>query len=278
MIKHKLKQKIFLTAAIFIAFFAFSAMGADANEMSPESVVKLVNKSRKAEGLGILSSNYKLIQAAQMKAEDMFNNNYFAHTSPDGVTPWHWFDVCNYEYKYAGENLAINFNDAESQHDAWMKSSTHRKNILNPAYQEIGVAVKKGTIDGHSATITVQEFGAKNTDLISMVSGAESELYRRSIIYKENAPENKQVLKLASAKLQPSGGGLLRSSSNQTEAAYQNKKFQESFAWITVSLILILVVAINTRVVSGIIHRKPFAAFNVLIMMVILTTAVFWRA
>ena len=89
----------------------------------------------------------------------MIKNDYFAHTSPQGISPWYWYDKDNYDYKYAGENLAINFLKAEDQQKAWMDSPTHRKNIFNPNYQEIGVAVAAGEINNQTAIITVQEFG-----------------------------------------------------------------------------------------------------------------------
>ena len=92
----------------------------------------------------------------------MIKNDYFAHTSPAGINPWFWYEKDGYDYKYAGENLAINFLKAEDQHKAWMASPTHRKNILNDKYQEIGVAVDAGKINGQMAIIAVQEFGARD--------------------------------------------------------------------------------------------------------------------
>jgi hypothetical protein len=89
----------------------------------------------------------------------MIKENYFAHNSPSGKTPWFWMEKNNYDYRYAGENLAMDFHTALDQQLAWMKSPTHRKNILNQEFKEIGVAVKQGLIQGHLATITVQEFG-----------------------------------------------------------------------------------------------------------------------
>ncbi|MCX6723023.1 MAG: CAP domain-containing protein [Candidatus Staskawiczbacteria bacterium] len=66
-----------------------------------------VNQTRQSSGLKPLIENQKLNQAAQLKAQNMVANNYFAHTSPTGVSPWFWFLKVGYNYKYAGENLAI---------------------------------------------------------------------------------------------------------------------------------------------------------------------------
>jgi len=52
-----------------------------------------------------------LEQAAQLKANDMAEKGYFAHTSPDGKTPWEWLKDVSYPFLAAGENLAVNFLD-----------------------------------------------------------------------------------------------------------------------------------------------------------------------
>ena len=62
-------------------------------------------------------------------------------------------DVESYDYSYAGENLAMDFHSAEKMEDAWMKSPTHRANILNEKYKDIGVAVKAGNQHGGRASV-----------------------------------------------------------------------------------------------------------------------------
>lgn len=144
-----------------LAGFLFSVQISSASTISQENVVDLVNYSRVKEGLNVLVENSKLNQAALEKAKDMIGHNYFAHTSPQNVTPWFWFEKNQYDYQYAGENLAINFQNAEEEHEAWMESADHKKNILNPKYQEIGVAVEKGVIENKLAIVTVQMFGTR---------------------------------------------------------------------------------------------------------------------
>lgn len=137
--------------------FVFTAFAAG---MVPDDVIALVNNSRTKATLSPLSANAKLTAAAKNKADDMIKNDYFAHTSPKGIEPWYWIKQAGYQYKAAGENLAINYTDAKEQHEAWMKSETHRANIMSTRYQEIGVAVVKGKIDGKESTVTVEMFGA----------------------------------------------------------------------------------------------------------------------
>lgn len=138
--------------------FAWTSI-AQASEITPDRVVKLVNQDRAMQGLQPLQFNDTLAQAAQAKADDMVKNTYFSHTSPSGVTPWDWIQKSGYDYRFAGENLAIRFTDAEDQERAWMASVKHKENILNLKYRDIGVAVEKTVRDGQEMIIVVQMFG-----------------------------------------------------------------------------------------------------------------------
>jgi hypothetical protein len=89
----------------------------------------------------------------------MAANEYFAHYSPDGVSPWHWFNRAGYVYAHAGENLAIHFTDSTEVVEAWMKSPAHRANIVDSKYTEIGVGTAKGTYEGYDTVFVVQLFG-----------------------------------------------------------------------------------------------------------------------
>ena len=122
-------------------------------------LVDLANGDRTASSLGTLTVNPVLVAAAQAKANDMATYGYFAHISPQGVDPWHWFEQAGYKFTYAGENLAVDFSDSGDVNTAWMNSPTHRENLLNPKYTEIGIATAQGMYQGHLTTFVVQEFG-----------------------------------------------------------------------------------------------------------------------
>ena len=126
----------------------------------PATIADFTNSDRVADGLAPLTVNPILQEAAQEKANDMAKNDYFAHTSPAGLTPWYWFQKAGYNFSYAGENLAVNFSDSKDVMDAWMNSPEHRANILNSNYTEIGVATAEGTYEGASTVFVVQEFGS----------------------------------------------------------------------------------------------------------------------
>jgi len=139
------------------------------------SVTELVadtNSERVKSELPELTVSNELSAAAFLKAKDMFSNNYWAHTSPAGVTPWKWIGETNYNYNVAGENLAKNYPTASTTVSAWMNSPTHRANILNANYQDVGFAVVDGVLDGRDTTIVVAYYGAPVT--VAAVEGANN--------------------------------------------------------------------------------------------------------
>ena len=124
------------------------------------TLVELANAGRARAGLVPLVANQRLQEAAQLKANDMATKGYFAHDSPDGHDPWHWFSQAGYRFSYAGENLAVYFTDSADVNAAWMKSPEHRANILNDHFTEIGIATAVGTYNGYQTIFVVQEFGS----------------------------------------------------------------------------------------------------------------------
>lgn len=122
-------------------------------------LVNLANVDRIKANVSELSVNPLLVEAAQLKANDMAEKGYFAHNTPDGNTPWYFMELAGYDYKHAGENLAVNFLDSDEVHRAWMNSRGHFLNIVNPKYTEIGIATSSGIYKGREAIFVVQMFG-----------------------------------------------------------------------------------------------------------------------
>jgi hypothetical protein len=148
---------VFRIATVFVYVnFPQNIFFADITKIALEN---FANETRQSMGLTALVENQKLNEAARMKAENMVKNNYFAHTSPTGVSPWHWFSEAGYNYKYAGENLAVGFYESEEVYNAWLNSPLHRENILNPNYKEVGTAVLFG-FGPNNAVVVVQEFAS----------------------------------------------------------------------------------------------------------------------
>ncbi len=130
------------------------------SSITPTQVVELTNKERVKAGTGELVVNKQLSDAALAKARDMFADQYWAHYSPKGKTPWQFMKTAGYRYTIAGENLARDFMESEDMMRAWMNSPTHKENIVNTRYKEIGIAVVDGVLNGTETTLVVQMFGS----------------------------------------------------------------------------------------------------------------------
>jgi len=127
--------------------------------LTKAGVIAFTNSQREKNGLPPLKENAKLDLSAELKAQDMLKNQYFAHNSPLGVTVGDLANKVNYQFFAIGENLALgNFENNEALVRAWMDSPGHRANILNNRYQEIGVMVLKGFFEGKSTWLAVQHF------------------------------------------------------------------------------------------------------------------------
>jgi hypothetical protein len=150
---------VLLKFTLLAAGIALPAASLFSSAITPPNIISLTNASRKGIDLPPLAENALLDASAQRKAEDMLSNQYFAHTSPDGATPWSWIKATGYTYRYAGENLAVYFTEAEDVQAGWMASPTHRANIVDTRYTEIGVGVAQGEYNGFPAVFVVEHFG-----------------------------------------------------------------------------------------------------------------------
>jgi uncharacterized protein YkwD len=139
---------------------------ADAKTVSTNIIVK-TNEQRTKASLSPLTENAALSTAAAAKLSDMFAKGYWDHTGPSGETAWQFVDAAGYKYQLAGENLAKGFDNSGEVVGAWMDSPTHRENILNSQFTDIGVAVGSGKIKGANTTVIVQMFGLPKTTFAS---------------------------------------------------------------------------------------------------------------
>jgi len=164
----------------FLLYFPRTVFFAD---LTKTNLIELANTTREYFGFQPLKENTALDEAAYLKAKDMIEKGYFAHNSPEGITPWSWLKKSGYNYRSAGENLAIGFLESEQVHQAWMDSLLHKKNILNPNYQEIGIAVLRDNFQGNTTTLVVQFFGTQKTAVL------EEKALPLEVPTKEETPE-----------------------------------------------------------------------------------------
>ena len=140
--------------------------------VSASDVVFFTNEERTRGGVSALVEDERLDRAAAAKAADMVGRGYFAHVGPGGQQPWEWITTEGYAYQFAGENLAVRFQESQDVVDAWMASPSHRANVLKTQYTNIGVGVAHGLFEGKPATYIVQYFGtpASSTNAAPSVS------------------------------------------------------------------------------------------------------------
>ncbi len=150
-----------------------------ASNISVQQVVSLTNTERAKNGLGSVSLNDQLSSAAHAKATDMFAAQYWAHVSPTGKQPWDFMKEASYRFSAAGENLARDFSTTPEMIEAWMGSPSHRANLMNGQYNEIGVAVVNGTLQGIETTLVVQMFGRQPTAAAGSGSNASTQAVTR---------------------------------------------------------------------------------------------------
>lgn len=192
----------FLVLLLFQYFFGFvriirpEILGY-ATDITIEKLLVLINKERQKNNLQPLQTSEELNIAASRKAADMFSKDYWAHISPTGTTPWEFIVNSGYQYLYAGENLAKNFDNSESVVTAWMNSPSHTANILKPEYTDIGLSVMNGKLKGEETTLVVQEFGAKVALAKPAVGGVKP---IKQIVPASN-PEVASVPQVASQKI-----------------------------------------------------------------------------
>jgi uncharacterized YkwD family protein len=137
--------------SIFISIiFLMSTWQVAYGQSYEQQVASLVNKERTSRGLKALAYNSALAKMAEDKAKDMYNNNYFSHTSPTYGSPFQMMNSYGISYRSAGENIAKGQRTPQEVMNAWMNSSGHRANILNSSYNQIGVGYYNG--------VWVQEF------------------------------------------------------------------------------------------------------------------------
>jgi uncharacterized protein YkwD len=133
-----------------------------ATNTSPAGLLSATNTQRINNGVSALSSNSLLSSAAQAKAQDMVNRNYWSHVTPDGQQPWVFISAAGYEYISAGENLAYGFLSSGDTVTGWMNSPPHKQNLLSTAFNEVGFGMANSAnyVGNGPQTVVVAMYGA----------------------------------------------------------------------------------------------------------------------
>lgn len=145
---------------ITVAIASLLVRPAIASDISPQAIFELTNQTRVSHGLAALTHSEPLEQAATAKVQDMVEQGYFDHFGPHGETPWQFMEEANYHYEFGGENLAVGFSSPDDMVQAWLDSPSHRQNLLEPNFKDVGIAALPALVDGLPDLIVVQMFGS----------------------------------------------------------------------------------------------------------------------
>ena len=232
----------------------------------PSILSNLTNQERQNENLNTLTINPILNKAAEMKANDMASKSYFAHTSPEGKTPWYWLAQVGYQYQYAGENLAINFTDSKDVTNAWMASPTHKANIIKKNYTEIGTGIATGMYEGKETTFVAQVYANPLPKEIIQTEPIKKEVTSMKEIFKDIKPKEMTNVLGAETNTQITKTSIVAPTFFQTLFASPrnntNKIFLIIFGVIILSLVLNIIIKIK--------HHHPDLIMNGLITLVII--------
>ena len=137
-----------------------TASAADVDAMK-QDIVDRTNALRKENGIAALTANDKLMQAAQVRADEMAAHTAYSHTRPDGQK-FNTITNCPYMaeniHRIADWTLSEQTLAEQAVAD-WNASTTHHKNMLNPKLSEIGIGLARGVNDnGNPCWYCVQLF------------------------------------------------------------------------------------------------------------------------
>jgi uncharacterized protein YkwD len=135
-----------------------------------DSLLCVVNETRRDWGRQPLNEQRNLTRAAGWQAQDMTADDYFSHTSPDGVTLADRLDRANFipssDRWAAGENLAAGHDQGGTPTaivSGWMQSREHRVNLLDPGYTMGGIAASRGwpgsSVPDHGSLTIAMDLG-----------------------------------------------------------------------------------------------------------------------
>ncbi|MFH1098378.1 MAG: CAP domain-containing protein [Candidatus Uhrbacteria bacterium] len=131
----------------------------EANDARERAIITATNESRATNNTHALEPDARLTSSATHKTADMLERGYFAHTTPDGHGPEYFIRAAGYPFVVAGENLAMGFAEPRAVIEAWAASPTHRRNLVDPEFDDVGVGITVGSYGGEPTVLIAQHFG-----------------------------------------------------------------------------------------------------------------------
>lgn len=177
-----------LVIAYFTFFLASAAAGAPRPDLDEVEalIVRHTNEFRAANGLAKVEPDASLERAARSFAEYMARTDRYGHTA-DGSEPAERARARGYDYCFVAENIAYSYSSQPvttgelegTVFEGWKQSPGHRRNLLQAAVIDVGVAVARSAKSGRY--YAVQMFGRPRSRSIEfrVTNGA-----RRAVDYR----------------------------------------------------------------------------------------------
>ncbi|MFC4174244.1 CAP domain-containing protein [Microvirga sp. GCM10011540] len=147
-------------------------------------MLSLINVERAAVGASPLMFDSSLQASSEGHSRWMIASDSFSHEGLDGTTATERMADAGYEFTgrwASGENIAWaslrspggDLDEVLLMHENLMNSPAHRANVLNPAFEEVGIGIEVGNMLGWDAAVVTQNFGHSSASPPSV--GAVSE-------------------------------------------------------------------------------------------------------
>jgi len=121
-----------------------AAVGRASAQSLRAAVVCLINQQRTSRHLPALRASRLLDRSAQGWTNAMVSSDVFSHGTNFAAR----ISAVGYVWRTAGENIATGFQTPRGVVNAWMASTGHCQNILNPTYGNVGTGVSTHTVRG----------------------------------------------------------------------------------------------------------------------------------
>ena len=131
-------------------------------DVNRQEIIRLTNAFRQEQGLPTVVADERLMEAAQVRAQEMAATCTYSHTRPNGekyymVTDCHqlYENIHQINVYWVEQGMSV----AEKATQDWIESAAHRKTLTNPSLTKIGVGVVPGLdICGKDCWYCVQLF------------------------------------------------------------------------------------------------------------------------
>jgi uncharacterized protein YkwD len=131
----------------------------------------LINVQRRVHGLPALRGNRRLNSSAQRWTNTMVRHRAFSH----GADFASRISAVGFDWSRIGENIATGYRTPSRVVRAWMASTGHCQNILNPTFREEGLGVARGEAMPHDRGTWTMDFGLRMNQRINSDNWAAAE-------------------------------------------------------------------------------------------------------